>query len=208
MRIFKIIEKITCFIFDRPCIPEEFKRKKRGPLLLHISDTPAGIFPFVEKLIKEINPQYIVHTGDIVDNIKLETNEKLLKGYMENLKKIVKIIEDNSNAKIYYALGNHDHEETLKRTIKTGYVVEKGIINIEGNKVYVSHYFQEGERDTDYHLYGHSFEPYHFQKENEICLNGVLSANIIDLHTKEIYQIQYPFATNRLRRMEMGRITI
>ncbi|MBM7614990.1 metallophosphoesterase [Alkaliphilus hydrothermalis] len=208
MRIFKIIEKIKCFILDRPYIPEELKRKKTGPLLLHISDTPAEIFPFIERLIKEINPQYIVHTGDIVDNIKLETNDKLLESYKVNLRKIVRIIEENSNAKIYYAVGNHDHEETLKRTIKTGYILEKGIINIEGNKIYMGHYFQEVESGTDYCLYGHSFEPSHFQQGNRICLNGVLSANIIDLHSKKIYQIEYPFATNRLRRMEKGRITI
>ncbi|WP_051569187.1 metallophosphoesterase [Alkaliphilus transvaalensis] len=207
MRKFTIIEKIKCFILDHPYIPDEFRQKKKGPLLLHISDTPSNIFPFIKKLLQEINPQYIVHTGDIVDNIKLETDERLLITYMEELEKIVTLIEENSNAKIYYAIGNHDDEESLKNYMKKGYVIKNGIVNIEGYKFYINHYPDQIPKGVDYYLFGHNFSP-HYQKNQHIGLNGLISVNIIDLESREIHQIQYPIATNRFRRMEKGKISI
>ncbi|HHI00115.1 MAG TPA: metallophosphoesterase, partial [Thermococcus litoralis] len=38
--------------------------------IMHISDTPDNIYPFILNLIEKSRPDYIIHTGDLVDNIK------------------------------------------------------------------------------------------------------------------------------------------
>ena len=53
----------------------------KGPVLLHISDTPSEIYPYIFKIIDILKPQYIFHTGDLADNVKLEINKDRIKGY-------------------------------------------------------------------------------------------------------------------------------
>lgn len=57
-------------LLNKPYIPAELADTK-GPLLLHISDTPQEIYPYIIKFVQMLQPSYIVHTGDLVDNIKL-----------------------------------------------------------------------------------------------------------------------------------------
>ncbi|CDF58680.1 metallophosphoesterase [Thermobrachium celere] len=49
--------------------------------ILHISDTPSNIYPELIRLVKKLSPDYIIHTGDVVDNIKLELYPFKLKEY-------------------------------------------------------------------------------------------------------------------------------
>jgi hypothetical protein len=54
--------------------PEDLLNDVKGPVLLHISDTPSEIYPFIFKIIDVLKPKYIIHTGDLADNVKLEIN--------------------------------------------------------------------------------------------------------------------------------------
>ena len=41
-------------------------------MILHISDTPSTMFPYLRRAIRRLRPAWVVHTGDLVDDIKLE----------------------------------------------------------------------------------------------------------------------------------------
>jgi hypothetical protein len=39
-------------------------------MILHISDTPSTMFPYLRRAIRRLRPAWVVHTGDLVDDIK------------------------------------------------------------------------------------------------------------------------------------------
>jgi len=189
---------------NRPYIPPEIKSEK-GPILLHISDTPEESYQYIMKAINNINPQYIVHTGDIVDNIKLETNYKYLPLYERGLKKFIDCIEGH-NSVPYYVMGNHDDIDSVIKFSNKGIILRKGVIEIEGYSFYVSHEYEKSNSKTDYCLFGHSFDPVHHKEEDKVVLNGLLNMNAIALSTGRIYKIEYPLGINYYRKMERGSI--
>lgn len=194
------LKKKMYLLFNQPYIPPELKDEK-GPLLLHISDTPEESYKYIIKVIDKINPQYIVHTGDIVDNIKLGTNRNYLSIYENALKKIMDVIEDY-NAVPYYIIGNHDDINSVIKFSNKGIILEKGIIEIEGHSFYVSHEYEAGNIKAEYCLFGHDPAPVHYREKNQTILNGLLHINIIALSTGKIYQLEYPIGTDYYRKIE------
>lgn len=195
-------------IFNYPYIPKGLLEKLSGPVLLHISDTPVGIYSYIFRLIDILNPQFIIHTGDMVDNIKLGNCKNKINQYKHEVAKLIEGLEESRCSEIYYIMGNHDDYETVSKLTKKGTVLEDGIITINNCKIAVSHYFKEFSYKVDFNLYGHCFEPIHYKNDETVGLNGVLNINIIDLSTKEIFHLDYPIGTNRLRLMEPGVICL
>jgi predicted phosphodiesterase len=189
-------------IFNYPYIPKGLLEKLSGPVLLHISDTPVGIYSYIFKLIDILNPEFIIHTGDMVDNIKLEYYRNKIGRYHCEVAKLIEGLEKHEQSQIYYILGNHDDYETVNKLTKKGIVLQDGILTINDCKIAVSHYYKEYFCKVDFNLYGHCFEPMHYKNDETIGLNGVLNINVIDLSTKEIFHLDYPVGTNRLRLME------
>lgn len=196
----KSLKKKIYLFFNKPYIPPELK-KEEGPILLHISDTPEESFKYIIKVIDKINPQYIVHTGDIVDNIKLGTNRNYLSTYENGLQKIIQSIEEY-NVHPYYIVGNHDNIDSIMKFSNKGVVLERGFIEIEKSLFYVSHEYEEGHIKADYCLFGHAPAPYHYKEKNQTILNGLLNINIIVLSTGKVYQLEYPVGTNYYRKIE------
>lgn len=204
----KKLEKIKTWIglfVNRPYIPEELQKAK-GPLLLHISDTPQEIYSYILLLVELVNPSYIIHTGDLVDNIKLEICPQEIEGYRSSLKRFVSQLEGCSKASIYYVMGNHDKAEIVQGVSERGIVMVEGHIMIEGIQFYVNHYHLEEEVKSQYYLFGHSFKPSSYKIHQQIGLNGVEGINVIDLATQQIHRLPYPFGTNQFRKMEQRKI--
>ena len=193
--------KIWAGLFSsKPYIPNNLKNA-RGPLLMHISDTPDEIYKYVIRLAEALEPDYIIHTGDLVDNIKLGLLPQKIDKYRETLAYLIPQMEEVTGAEIYYVLGNHDNINVVKKLSKRGIVMLEGHIDIEGHDFYVNHYHR-GENQGKYHLFGHSFSPKSYHKSETIGLNGLQEINIIDLSTEIIYNLPYPFGTNFHRKME------
>lgn len=168
---------------------------------MHISDTTEGIYKYIDRVIQEINPQYIVHTGDIVDNIKLETNADYLYLHQKGLSLFQDVIK-KYRGNIYYALGNHDDRESVKSILNGGIIVSKELITIEGKVFSMSHKYEMLQKKADYYLFGHSFDPCSYEKSGEVFLNGLTKINIIVLSTGRIYELGYPVGVNYERKME------
>jgi len=195
-------------IFNYPYIPKEILRDLNGPVLLHISDTPADIYKYIFRIIDILKPQFIIHTGDLADNIKLEKYRDKISDYNVEVAKLIEGLEKYEDAQIYYVLGNHDEYDIVKRLTKRGTILEEGLITIGDCNFLVGHYFKECTGKIDFNLYGHSFSPRHYMDEDTIGLNGVLNINIIDLSSRKIFHLDYPIGTNRSRLMEFRRISL
>ena len=171
---------------------------------MHISDTPDDIYNYIFRLINILKPQFVIHTGDLADNIKLGNNKNLLSSYHKSVAKLIDGLEENEYSKIYYALGNLDDYETVSHLTKRGVILQADPFVINDFSFIVSHYHKE--YPVEFNLYGHSFEPAHYKQNETIGLNGVLNINIVDLSTKEVFHLDYPIGTNRFRRMETKKI--
>jgi len=160
--------------------------------IMHISDTPDNIYPFILNLIEKSRPDYIIHTGDLVDNIKLERKPELKERYAERVKELLDILE-NSRAEVYIVPGNEDSEDVLKKLVRKARVIKPGeIIEINSVKLALAHDPNQlnPPKDVDFILYGHNF------RTLRRGLNGVLNVNFILLGSKKVIKVKYPDGTN------------
>ncbi len=206
MKSIENIYKGLLSIFNYPHIPKELLEKLKGPILLHISDTPVGIYDYIFRIIDILKPQYIIHTGDMADNIKLGNYKYKTDLYIKGVKRLIQELEKNEHSKNYYALGNHDDYEVVNKLSERGTILQENFLEIHNYKFVINHYYKKHFKEVDFYLYGHSFEPIHYKNNKTIGLNGVLNINIIDLSNGEVHHLDYPVGTNRLRLMEFRRV--
>lgn len=193
-------------LFNYPHISKELLNAVKGPVLLHISDTPVDIYNYIFRIIDILKPEFIIHTGDMADNIKLEIYKDKISYYHQGAKRLIEGLEKNEFAKIYYVLGNHDDYKIVNKLSKKGEILEEGLLTLHGRSLTVGHYHKEYTYNADFNLYGHSFEPGHYNNNGTIGLNGLLNINIIDLSNKGVFHLEYPVGTNSSRRMKLNRI--
>lgn len=198
--------KFIDIIIGRATIDNSLTSKDSN-LLLHISDTPSQFYPELNRIIKLIAPKYIVHTGDLADNIKAEFSPSLLTKYKYEVKKLLNILNSANTDDIYITIGNHDDYDFIdKNKGKLNIYTEMGEININNTKFVFSHYWDYLKQEkADMYLFGHDIEPETSIMESGIYLNGVISINVINLDTLEVKSIKYPFGTNSAR-MNRNRI--
>lgn len=187
-------------------IPDElkgFKEKK----LLHISDTPLGFYSELKRLIETIKPDYIVHTGDLVDNIKLQLYPTSILEHEKGIKRMSALLQA-SGAEIILAMGNHDDFDIISKHFKRSHIIVGAeTMQIEGLCFRISH-FPEGiqENPAPYNLYGHDLTMKSGCIEDKLYFNGISNINIIGLESGEYISISYPSGTDdeRLGRRKIG----
>lgn len=182
---------------------------KDSNLLLHISDTPSQFYPELKRIIKLIEPRYIIHTGDLADNIKIELSPSLLTKYKYEAKRLLDFLNSSNTENIYITIGNHDDYDFIdenKGKIKV--FTRMGELVLNSTKFVFSHYWNNLKQEkADIYLFGHDIENHTSITESVIYLNGILSINIINLDTMEVTSIKYPFGTDSAR-MKLSRIKL
>lgn len=196
----KILQGTNLFL-GRVYIPREVYRIQR-PIVMHISDTPEEIYPYLYEVVKRLKPEYLIHTGDLVDNIKLEIVSELEGKYHEALEGFIKSMDSLNIQNTYYVSGNHDQTEKIKNLGKNAVVLEEGLITLEHRDFYLNHFFVEDRPRAHYYLYGHSFDPTSHQENQEIRLNGLEAIHVISLKEGRVESIPYPLGTNGFRKMD------
>lgn len=182
----------------------QFLQQHKEPQLLHFSDTPASIYRGIRKLIEEIKPSVIIHTGDLVDQIKLEYMPFRYEEYEKQALELLEILR-NSGADVYIILGNHD-DHRIKE-----FLLEKDTITIIDHEVLVPFGFGKVAMGhdlnvfdlsgADYYLYGHTFKKPSTKRSshNKKVLNGLHHAHSIGMKTGHVTKLSYPMGTNDQR---------
>lgn len=203
MKIIQTIKKIFgSIIYDENIIHDGIK-------ILHITDTPTTGYGAIFKLINRIKPDYIIHTGDLADNIKLEIYPEKTDLYKKKVKKFVLNLE-NFNCKTYIVIGNHDDQTFIKKLLETTQIVDTfSQINICNKNFLITHKLEDVMNkkslieSSDYLLHGHSFYDVTFDKNIKV-LNGLMGIYLIYPQQEEIYHIDYPVGTNDSRMQRFG----
>lgn len=179
--------------------------KKTGTRILHVSDTPSQFYPELGKLIKRLDPDYIIHTGDLVDNIKLELSTVALARYHREVTILKSHLSLPSVKGVYITLGNHDDPKFIHAHFNAFTVIDSyDTIEISGLKIACSHYVtQLSHLSADLFLYGHDLD---YENRSEKYLNGLCAIHVIDLNPFQVHRIPYPFGVDdaRLRRSHFG----
>lgn len=208
MKFIDNVQKGLLSFFNYPYVPKELLNNIKGPVIMHISDTPVDAYNYIFRLIDILKPKFIIHTGDMVDNIKLEIHKNRINCYEKNVARLIEGLEKNESSKIYYVLGNHDDYDIVNKLTKKGIIIQEGPLKVDDHNLIVSHFFREHSCNTDFYLYGHSHEPGHVKQNGINSLNGVLNINIIDMSNKNIFHVEYPIGTNSARGMGFKRIKL
>ncbi len=197
MGIVKSIKNIINKFSARYQLPEAVLNTEET-ILMHISDTPAIIYNFLFKVIDEVQPDLLIHTGDLVDNLKLENDESLINEYRVKLPKFISKLEKRREIDTYIVPGNHDSVEFLEAQVKNLSIIkEQNYINMKDIKLGVAHTIENLPADTSVNLYGHNMET--GKLPGKMYLNGILNVHIILLPSLEVYRISYPPGTNQAR---------
>lgn len=182
-----------------------FCRARKGPLpkgmLLHISDTPSTMYSHLRRLLDKLSPSWIVHTGDLADDVKLERSPRCLDLYEKRVRTLLKLLEESTAKEVYLVLGNHDDERTLQKFASRSIIV-RGCTDIfpEGRQIRIAHRSEELlHNPAPINLFGHDVSLEGGFREDKLFLNGIEFIHLLDLHKKEIYYLDYPFGTNDAR---------
>lgn len=180
-------------------------------MILHISDTPFTMFQYLRRAIKRLHPAWIVHTGDLVDNIKLEHRPRLLDFYKRKLSILLDILQESESETILLT-GNHDNLPTLlEQTSGTGIQVwsQPGQFYIGRHHFKAGHSYEDVETNaSEYNLFGHDLRhKTEIDAEGRFFLNGIEAMHLIHMETGDVTPIKYPPGTNQAR-LERKRVTL
>lgn len=176
--------------------------------ILHISDTPAVFFNQLQKIISRIQPEYIIHTGDLVDNIKLSLSSSRKDEYDKRVGQLIEIMESSSAKGIHITMGNHDNKNIILKHLKRTILHERSaLITIQNTQLKISHYSKDViTAPAPFNLFGHDITIESQIINGKVFLNGIQNINIITLNTKELFSLPYPIGTNesRLGKFKIG----
>lgn len=213
--LFELLKRIYYLLSGKVYIEKKLLQELTYPVvqssevrLLHISDTPQTFFPALAVLIREVKPDVIIHTGDLVDNIKLQLYPASLYRYENEVRSLIAMLEASAAKEIYIALGNHDNGEFLKSiSHRIHYIDSVAQIQLQGVDFTVSHYSKFVlSTPSSVNLYGHDLSLETQTTNGQLFLNGISSINLLSLPSKTCRQFPYPWGTddNRLGRGKLG----
>jgi hypothetical protein len=172
-------------------------------MILHISDTPSMMFSYLRRAIRRLRPAWIVHTGDIVDDIKLEQRPGMLDLYRKKAALLLRLFAEE-NCSVILLAGNHDHLPTLlEMTYDSSVQVwsRPGRFYIGGFSFRAGHTYNDVAYSAcEYNLFGHNLE-HHTSVDDcgRFFLNGLEEMHLIHMETGDVTPIQYPPGTNNAR---------
>ena len=149
----------------------------KGRCILHISDTATRDFPAVEALIRELRPSLILHTGDMVDEVKAGRIPEARAEYTEKLGVLAHIL-NAAEAELLIVPGNNDLADEISRLMPQARVLKKNsVVEIDGVECRVGHQVGGLAFDRRWCFYGHGYtgdawDPQDNDAERHMRLNG------------------------------------
>ncbi|AZO93666.1 metallophosphoesterase family protein [Halocella sp. SP3-1] len=192
-RVKKGVKKLT----DKLYILDEL-RESSEKKILHISDTPDLIYPFIFEAIDRLRADVVIHTGDLADNVKLGSGAPL-DLYKQKAGILIEGLVARQWADIYIVPGNHDAGDFIEGLGSRVKIMEEGsLITVNGIEIGLAHYGNRLPEKADIKLYGHNLKNY--EEEGTVVLNGIMNISVILIPSLKIYPISYPLVTAQERK--------
>jgi 3',5'-cyclic AMP phosphodiesterase CpdA len=190
--IYSLLEK---FIIPKSIVQNPSQK------IIHMTDTPSDIYPELDRLVTLTSPNLVIHTGDIVDDIKLELYPNRLDLYEKKLIRLNHLLSKHPNTQFIFVLGNHDHFEAVKKHLTCAQIYpESGTIDTFFGFFSFAHKFEDlPDIPSDYYLFGHSYASITPNLNPEKYINGLKHISIFIESPHEIVNVHYPPSTDAMR---------
>lgn len=192
--------------WGRVWVPHALRHLKE-PVILHLSDTPAPFFDALPGLIRDLKPTWIIHTGDLVDDVKLGLNPGHRSEYTSKVRRLIQILESSGADAVFMCLGNHDDIDAIGevthriRIFSSGHQLTLGLMTLG-----VAHYAQDALAvGGDICVFGHNLDQRTDLSGSPRMLNGLESIHVILPLSGQVFMLPYPHGTNE-KRLGMGKI--
>ncbi|ACB84210.1 metallophosphoesterase [Natranaerobius thermophilus] len=180
--------------------------------ILHISDTPSEIHGDIIRLAERIKPDHIIHTGDLVDELKIGEQEQQTYRYLRLLTDFVGKLKE-LDTELWVVPGNHDCINTITNLsyYQNGEIkiISPGnSLTIAGSEFICAHYLEDlflNDRQGDYYLYGHNYDLpqtgcFTSDTKKPVILNGVEAINLMQFPDETVNRFSYPRGTDHYRK--------
>ena len=174
-------------------VPDEV-RELKGDVVMHIADTPSTVYGALRRLVKELSPRWIVHTGDLADDVKLELSPAKLPRYRIKLEFLRRALVGDDSTGLVIVTGNHDDEKAVREIFPESRVFrDRGRIELCGEGFNLSHDMAHlGEPPLKYNLFGHEPSQTDLSGQGRFYLNGLQGVHIISPSLEKVYCLPYP----------------
>ena len=184
------------FGINPPCIDAR-------EMVLHISDTPQTMYHNLRRALRRLKPAWIVHTGDFVDNVKLEKRPGLIDLYRKKIKDFFAILDEEDYGAIVVT-GNHDDVPTLlsyRHNPSVQIWTTPGSFSLGKFSFRAGHTYEDVMTEpAQYNLYGHNMvHPSGVGANGNMYLNGLQAMYLIHIYSGEVTAIPYPPGTDDAR---------
>ncbi len=127
----------------------------KGTKILHIGDTYSKFYPYFRKLINEIKPDIILHTGDLSDEVKVGRIKTVRYEYNSKIRRLLEVM-DHSGARLIIVPGNNDVADEIKALCPRAEVYEENSeITLDGEECRIGHRINWMTFDKKWSFYGH-----------------------------------------------------
>lgn len=149
------LERMTC-PYEGEIKEAEALSSFKGRRILHIGDTLSYEYPFYKKLIELVRPDVIIHTGDMVDEVKVGGRPELREEYVAKLRVLVDMMKE-SGARLIVVAGNNDLPDEIQKMAPEIEMYEpNSVINVCDVECRAGHYVADMTFDKKLTFYGHS----------------------------------------------------
>lgn len=174
--------------------------------LLHVSDTPSSTYGYLRRVLQRIRPLWLVHTGDVADEIKLELWPNSRDCYRDRVRKLARILREE-DVPCIVAAGNHDDPEILEDLLPCRRVIRRGeTLDLGPLRIRLGHYYRDVAAEPEaVNLFGHDLTRRSGEENGRLYLNGLEHMHLVDLVSREVTRLPYPGGTDDERMLRRRR---
>lgn len=187
---YKVVKVLDLF---RPVRLPERVADKSQKKILHIGDIPAWGYPYIKRLIRKLKPDILVHTGDLVDNLKAGRREEDIPKYQKAVPGVIRFMEKYAK-EVYIVPGNNDIEECIQSVVTKSKVIPANtVLEIGGISCLLCHWVAKIDGEAEFYLYGHGptgdEHSFHKPEDGKIFCNAFFAPTVIFLQDKSYMEL-------------------
>ena len=190
-------------VMDRECrydvtLPEWLKDVK-GPVLLHIGDTPSQYYPYFFKLIEAVKPDILLHTGDLSDEVKVGRIVGTVHEYLVKSRVLIEKMRQAGARRLIIVPGNNDLPDEIARMAPDAEIYPVNtLLTIDGIPCRVGHQVFRMTFDTAWSFYGHGptrddWRPRDNRPGEPCRFNATFGSFVCCLSEGKFFHIPYPW---------------
>ncbi len=190
-----------------PAVPRE--AQGIASALLHVSDTPSFFYADLGRIAEAVRPRFIVHTGDLADEIKLRSRSPDARLYASRVQSLVSVLLATPAERIFLVMGNHD-DFAVVRALAAGLAGRLQAfercarMQLEGVRIAAAHRPEDlwkciSQDPADFGLYGHDTSVLPPDADGRQDLNGNVKIRVLDLDSRAVHSFDYPRAVHDAR---------